>query len=279
MLMQQGEMPHLVRLYDPFDSLLHSSDGPSSGGVMALLRPIRDLLSARAEKGDKGKSAGLSAGRRRAIAMALGKASWLNRLGDAFSASCLMIVGFQGHRGEAAEQLERAGQLLESAGGVDGGEGPGLRWRENRYSVSFKQSAIFESGAFVDTMEVSCTWGCVAQVYEAVRKAVASQALIMAHFSHAYAEGCSIYFTFASYRGKADALERCYNRVWRDALSAVSKAGGSISHHHGIGVAKRDAMRREHGAGLRLLFALKDGLDPTGVLNPGKLLPDRTVTS
>ena len=126
-------------------------------------------------------------------------------------------------------------------------------------------------------MEVSCTWSRLGDVYRAVRRAVSPSALIMAHFSHAYREGCSIYFTFAGYKGNPEALERLYDKVWSDALGAVVRAGGSISHHHGIGLAKRDVMGREHGAGIHLLYAVKDGLDPSEQLNPGKLLPERAV--
>ena len=62
-----------------------------------------------------------------------------------------------------------------------------------------------------------------------------------------------------------------------DALGAVATAGATISHHHGVGLSKRDHMRREHGAGIRLLYGAKDALDPDDIMNPGKVLPDRAV--
>ncbi len=54
----------------------------------------------------------------------------------------------------------------------------------------------------------------------------------------------------------------------------VTDAGGSISAEHGIGQMKLDAFARTGGAGrLAALRAIKDGLDPQGLLNPGKLIP------
>ena len=154
------------------------------------------------------------------------------------------------------------------------GAGPGEHWLANRYSVSFKQSRLYQAGAFVDTMEVSTTWDRLEALYEEVRRAVAPHAFIMAHFSHAYREGCSIYFTFAASRSGSDRAELHYERIWQSALGAVHKVGASASHHHGVGLLKRDAMVEEHGNMLRVWRVLKDALDPKGIMNPGKLFPD-----
>ena len=48
-----------------------------------------------------------------------------------------------------------------------------------------------------------------------------------------------------------------------------------MAHHHGVGIIRVPWMEREHGEGLRVLRAIKDALDPAGVLNPGKLLASR----
>ena len=71
--------------------------------------------------------------------------------------------------------------------------------------------------------------------------------------------------------------------TWRSApgkaISAlvydlVTDAGGSISAEHGIGQMKLDAFARTGGASrLAALRAIKHGLDPQGLFNPGKLIP------
>jgi alkyldihydroxyacetonephosphate synthase len=269
-VMQAGLKPHLVRLYDPFDSVLHSTSSSEGGIGPSILSPIREFLS--------GRSIPLaSRGPKMALAAALSYPSVLNRLVESLPVSCLLIVGFTGTQEETDEQLQRARNIFEDAGGVDGGEAPGLHWYRNRYGVSFKQSSVFDAGAFVDTMEVSCIWSRLLRTYNEVRDALTPHVALMAHFSHAYREGCSIYFTFAGYRRDSGALERLYDLVWSDGMSAVLRAGASFSHHHGVGYAKRDAMGREHGAGIRVLYAVKDAFDPNDLMNPGKVLPDRAV--
>jgi FAD/FMN-containing dehydrogenase len=46
-----------------------------------------------------------------------------------------------------------------------------------------------------------------------------------------------------------------------------------VSHHHGVGRAKKAFMAREHGGALVALRALGAALDPRGLMNPGALLP------
>jgi alkyldihydroxyacetonephosphate synthase len=132
-------------------------------------------------------------------------------------------------------------------------------------------SPLFRDGAFVDTMEVASTWDRLGDLYREVRAAIGRHALVMAHFSHAYPEGCSIYFTFVSQRDGRAAEESTYDRIWREALAAASRVGGTISHHHGVGVLKAPAMVAEHREAMTLLRALKRTLDPDGIMNPGKL--------
>ena len=66
---------------------------------------------------------------------------------------------------------------------------------------------------------------------------------------------------------------------WRAAKTAASEAilaaGGSISHHHGIGIDHRPFYEREVGPlAVEALRAVKARLDPAGIMNPGILLPE-----
>ncbi|WP_306152487.1 FAD-binding oxidoreductase [Roseovarius sp. MMSF_3281] len=51
--------------------------------------------------------------------------------------------------------------------------------------------------------------------------------------------------------------------------------GGSFSAEHGVGLTKKPAMsRHKHPAALQAMRAIKHVLDPNGIMNPGKVLPD-----
>ncbi len=69
---------------------------------------------------------------------------------------------------------------------------------------------------------------------------------------------------------QAAAADVCVNVLFDTVLAL----GGSLSGEHGIGVSKRDFMSRAlDPVTLELLHAIKRQFDPSGILNPGKLLP------
>src|SRR5436309_533805 len=66
------------------------------------------------------------------------------------------------------------------------------------------------------------------------------------------------------------AQREAVNRIVYDAVASL---GGSISAEHGLGQLKRDEIRRHKDPlELELMRALKQTLDPRGLMNPGKLL-------
>ena len=59
-------------------------------------------------------------------------------------------------------------------------------------------------------------------------------------------------------------------------IDQALSVGGTCTGEHGIGLGKRLAMQREHGAdSVATMRRIKDALDPTGLFNPGKIFLDR----
>ncbi|MDT9598866.1 FAD-binding oxidoreductase [Sphingosinicella rhizophila] len=67
-------------------------------------------------------------------------------------------------------------------------------------------------------------------------------------------------------RQRADALAESI------ALRALHH-GGTITGEHGIGLHKLGLMEAEHGEALKVMRAVKQALDPDGIMNPGKTIP------
>ncbi len=222
--------------------------------------------------------------KQKAIQLGLSQPRLLNRIThstmEQFSPhGCLLIIGLEGSRVRTEVEAKVTFNELERAGCRDLGEGPGLHWLKHRYDVSYKMSGVFREGAFVDTMEVASSWERLRDLHRVTKAAISQHALVMSHFSHAYPEGCSIYFTFVAENQDRRSAEATYDAIWRDGLSAVSRVGGTISHHHGVGLLKGAHMAREHRESMRLIRAVKATLDPEGIMNPGKLgIPIRRTT-
>ncbi len=76
----------------------------------------------------------------------------------------------------------------------------------------------------------------------------------------------------------ANALLEQYCRYKKMVTDTFMATGGTLSHHHAIGYEHMPWMEEEVSAtGLTALRALKASLDPKGILNPGKLIPEVTA--
>ena len=230
-VVQKGLRPAVVRLYDELDTLINSfghSEGPqhdlrapapalATGALPGWPEPAPDEHGGVLERLiDLARGRGLRGG---AIKAALGQSELVNKLVGTVAEriarrGCRMIIGLEGARirteVEARADVRRArgGRLPRPGRGVRAGRGSRTATR-----VSYRMSPVFRDGAFVDTMEVASSWERLLDLYHSVRAAIGRHAVVMAHFSHAYADGCSIYFTFAGHAPERGASER---RVRRD---------------------------------------------------------------
>lgn len=264
-IMQSAVRPTVLRLYDPLDSLLagfhrKTAQGQDVDQAVALLGGIKHLAGTLVTELNEV-----------AIRTMLLQPQWMNRLCEVLPARPLLIVGVQGDKAEVAHQWEEVRRIADGTRAEDLGPEPGHNWFKRRYHVSYKQSKVFLAGAFVDTMEVATTWDNLYPLYKAVLRAVGREVFIMAHFSHAYREGCSIYFTFAGYGISNRTAMATYRRTWKQGLDAVARHGATISHHHGVGILKRSYLDRETPGGKDVFMAVKRAMDPCGIMNPGKL--------
>ncbi len=76
-----------------------------------------------------------------------------------------------------------------------------------------------------------------------------------------------------------DEMERAH-AFYRDLYEKVLAWGGTVSGEHGIGLAKKEYLARQIGAGgVRVMQRIKQSFDPAGILNPGKIFDDRDSCS
>lgn len=70
----------------------------------------------------------------------------------------------------------------------------------------------------------------------------------------------------------ADEIDRAHAHNERMVLRAIAMEG-TCTGEHGIGRGKIHFMEAEHGDAVAVMRSIKNALDPTGILNPGKVLP------
>lgn len=185
---------------------------------------------------------------------------------------CLLVLGW--HGGSAAEVARRRRASLRGRRLVSLGTPLGEAWRRGRFNGPRQRDALMEVGVCVETLETATHWSRITELRAAVREALTDalgRCVVMCHISHAYETGASLYFTAIAARDPEDPVGQ-----WQVAKAAASEAItglGTISHHHAVGADHAPYLEAEVGAlGLDVLASVKRTLDPTGVLNPGKLI-------
>jgi alkyldihydroxyacetonephosphate synthase len=145
-------------------------------------------------------------------------------------------------------------------------------WLTHRNDTNALQE-LTRKGYVVDTMEIAAPWSRLTTIFDDARGALMSvpnARTASCHLSHSYLDGACLYFTFAA-TPPGDEIESTYVAMWDAGQQAVLAAGGNLSHHHGIGLNRARFMADALGSSFDVLQSMKNALDPTGILNPGKL--------
>jgi alkyldihydroxyacetonephosphate synthase len=203
---------------------------------------------------------------------------WLRLRG--YAAGCLVIVGWEGPHDSVGARRTATGDVLRQHRGLRLGESAGRAWERGRFEGPYLRDELMDLGVLVETLETAAPWSRLRDVHASVggalRSALASAEgtpIVMCHISHVYETGGSLYFTFAAAAERGHELEQ-WHRAKSAASQAIVAAGATITHHHAVGTDHAPYLRAEIGdLGVEVLRAVKERLDPTGILNPGKLIP------
>jgi glycolate oxidase len=181
----------------------------------------------------------------------------------------LMIESDAG--GPAAElELDLANQACEAAGATsivratDPTEADWLRQARRKAHWSLEQAGV----ARMEDVGVPRSRG--PELLDAIARISAAHGIYVGVFGHA-GDG-NYHPTFVMDRDDPDA-ERRINAVRVDIFREVLALGGTVSGEHGTGVAKLAYLESQRGPdAVRAMRAVKNALDPLGILNPGKVL-------
>ncbi|MEJ2637245.1 MAG: FAD-binding oxidoreductase [Calditrichia bacterium] len=193
----------------------------------------------------------------------------------------LLILGLEGSGKEVDTDWKTIRNLMKPFPVFQLGQGPADSWYRNRFENPYLRDILLDYNILVDTLETAAEWEKIPALYSDVRAAILQsfsdigiQGIVTAHLSHTYSTGSSLYFILLAVPHQNHEIEE-WQHIKKAASDAIAAAGGTISHHHGIGLMHKPWLRNELGEeGIRWLRMLKQAADPDGILNPGKLLPD-----
>lgn len=204
---------------------------------------------------------------------------------DLASGGALMLLGFDGTADWVAGQWDRALEMCTDHQGRPLGRATGQAWMRDRYTQPYLRDKLLDHGIMMDTLETATTWSNLMHLYKSMvtaMKGVISVAnggsgYVMTHICHAHEYGASLRPTFLIPQvHDPDPLvkQEQWQVVKQATTDAILAAGGTLTHHHGIGRDHAPWLQEEVGPlGIESLEALKRTFDPTGIMNPGVLLP------
>jgi alkyldihydroxyacetonephosphate synthase len=187
---------------------------------------------------------------------------------------CLLVLGWEGARASIAARRGAAAAVLKRAGLAPAGTRPGEGWAAARFAGPHLRDDLLDRGVLTETLETAATWSSLTRVRDAVAGALRGALdapLVGCHVSHLYATGASLYFTVLARREDDGAAQ--WRRAKAAATDAVIASGATLTHHHAVGRDHAPWLEAEDGPlGVAALRAVKDRLDPVGIMNPGVLL-------
>jgi alkyldihydroxyacetonephosphate synthase len=190
---------------------------------------------------------------------------------DLGAGECVLVVATAGVTEVALAEAATVATFASAA--RDLGDAPWERWQRHRFDLSAELLKTFlgPAGAFLDVIELAAPWTVLPELHRKVKAAIATGPIALCHFSHAYEQGCCAYFTFGGTSETEEAARSAYERAWEGTMNAALELGATISHHHGVGLARAKWVADEMGGWVWVWRGVKEGIDPEGVMNPRAL--------
>ncbi len=184
---------------------------------------------------------------------------------------CLVLGTAEGEEHFAKHVKKMVKKISRQHGGMYVSGLPTKMWEKDRYSHPLLREDMMDFDILIDTIETAVNWGNIDSVYTAMRDFVKGHphTMCLTHASHFYPQGTNLYCIFGL---RYTSLED-FQALRAGIVDRIVAAGGSPSHHHGMGRLLAPWIEAHLGKEqINVLRALKRHFDPHNIMNPGSLL-------
>src|SRR5271166_994581 len=206
--------------------------------------------------------------------------TYLRVKGFAQPRACLMLTAFEGSPRGVSRRLQQAEAIYQKCGAVGLGAGVGKSFEATKYDFPHIRDFLLDRNVTTDVSETATVWSNIARLYQdtsAVLRTEISKSGVRpfagCHISHTYPCGASLYFTFGFRQQPGHEMEQ-YLHVKHAVQQSFIDHGATLSHHHAVGTEPLPWLAADISpVGVQAVAAIKQGLDPANIMNPGRLLP------
>jgi alkyldihydroxyacetonephosphate synthase len=195
----------------------------------------------------------------------------------------ILVLGFESADHELGPWLARALEIATGHGGElpdDEREDAAAIWRASFLRGPHIRDGMAQLGLIHETFETAVTWDRFDALHDGVQAAVrraldetCGGGAMSCRFAYVYPDGPAPYYSVYAPGRPGQELEQ-WDAIKAAASEAIVALGGTITHHHAVGRDHRPWYLREvPELFTAALQATKAELDPSGIMNPGVLLP------
>ncbi|MEA4944888.1 MAG: FAD-binding oxidoreductase [Propionicimonas sp.] len=188
-------------------------------------------------------------------------------------------IVYEGSAEEVALQEKVVAATAKQFGGVQGGSGNGERGYMLTYAIAYIRDFLADYYIIGETYETTVPWDRIHDVCDAVERVANSEhqrlgfpgrPFTSPRVTQMYHSGVCIYFTHGLYHRGTENGEEKFAEMERTIRAAIMDAGGSISHHHGVGKLRKPFVDRVASPEtVEAVKALKQAVDPKNVFGVG----------
>jgi alkyldihydroxyacetonephosphate synthase len=252
-LTQTGRIPASVRLMDNLQFQFGQALKPAPGGLKALKSKLE-------------------------------KAYVLGALGFDPNEMVACTLVFEGDAAEVAEQERTVYRVAKRFGGMKAGAENGRRGYALTYGIAYIRDFVMTLNVIAESFETSVPWTQAVALCDNVKKRIYAEheargllgrPFVSCRVTQVYETGVAIYFYYAYYAKDVAGPSEVYAAIETAAREEVLAAGGSLSHHHGVGKLRRGFLPAIMSpAALDWRRLAKEALDPTNVFGCNNLIPE-----
>ncbi|CAG9974884.1 unnamed protein product [Clonostachys byssicola] len=179
------------------------------------------------------------------------------------------------------QQMATVSRLSRKHGGMKAGSANGERGYDMTFAIAYIRDFAMTLGILAESFETSCAWSDALEICRRVKERILEehsasglpgQPFVSSRISQVYLTGVCIYFYLAIFVGddiKGGAEK--FSSLEEAARDEILLNGGSLSHHHGVGMLRRKYLPRVLSpTALGQLHRIKVAQDPDGLF-PGGL--------
>lgn len=209
--------------------------------------------------------------------------TYLRAKGFAQPRACLMVTAFEGSSRGVSRRLHQAEAIYQKCGAVSLGADAGKSFEATKYDFPYIRDFLLDRNVTTDVSETATVWSNITKLYQdtttALRAEISKSGVrpwVGCHISHSYPCGASLYFTFGLRQQVGREMEQ-YLRVKHAVQQSFIDHGATLSHHHAVGTEHLPWLAADISpVGVQAISAIKQGLDPANIMNPGRLRPFST---